>query len=122
MATSTEIKNAVKRKRITLKTKITLPILIPNLLFTKIPSISEPSNTAPFFMVKTIPAPRKSPPKMAIKSLSSVIEAKFSKCIITDKVIMEFIDFIKISLDKEYQARIKKGILTKTNNIEISRW
>jgi len=76
--TSIEIISAVIEKRTILKRSTTFPILTPKRLLIKIPSISEPSKTAPFLMAKPIPAPRNKPPKMAIKSLSSVIELKFS--------------------------------------------
>ena len=77
MDTSIEITNAVIEKRIILKSRITFPILIPNRLLIKMPSISEPSKTAPFLIARPIPEPRNNPPKMAISNLSSVIELKF---------------------------------------------
>jgi len=58
-------------------------MLIPKRSFKNIPNISEPSKTAPFLIVNPIPAPKNRPPKMAMRSLSSVIEAKFSKWMIT---------------------------------------
>jgi hypothetical protein len=70
--TSIEIKTAVIEKRIILKRRITFPILIPNRLVMNIPSISEPSKTAPFLMVIPISEPRNKPPKIDISSLSSV--------------------------------------------------
>ena len=79
MAISIESKRAVTLNKIILKSKIIFPIAIPNFLFMYIPSISEPSKTAPFLIASPIPAPKKSPPNIAMSSLSSVIELKFSK-------------------------------------------
>jgi len=62
-----------------LNSSITFPMLIPSRLLINIPNISEPSRTDPFLIVTPIPAPRNKPPKIAINSLSSVTEVKFSK-------------------------------------------
>ena len=90
---------------------MTLPILTPKRSLTYTPRTSDPSKTAPFLIVTPIPAPKKSPPKMEMRSLSSVIGLKFSKWIMIARATIAMIDLRTILKLRVRQAMIRKGIL-----------